>query len=176
MEKNLFEKTGKSLEQWIQIVNESGITKHTEIINFLKSEHSLTYGFANFIALKTRKSDAASIPDEDLLVSQYKGKENLKNIYAKLITEITNLGSDITITPKKDSVSIIRKKQFALVKPASKTRIDLGIKLKDKPFTARLQNSGPFGTMCTHRVQLIGLDEVDSELLEWLKEAYENAK
>ncbi len=176
MEDGLLEKTGKSLEQWIRIVELSQIQKHTEIINYLKAEHGLTYGFANLIALKARKSDAASIPDEDLLTSQYQGKEDLKKIYNKLISEIGKLGSDITITPKKDSVSIIRKKQFALIKPATKTRIDLGLKFKDKPFTERLQNSGPFGSMCSHRVQLSSDDEIDAELLLWLQQAYENAK
>nr|WP_299212679.1 DUF5655 domain-containing protein [uncultured Aquimarina sp.] len=62
------------------------------------------------------------------------------------------------------------------MKPATKTRIDLGLKLKEKPTTERLQNSGPFGTMCTHRVQLKSIDQVDTELTEWLKEAYKMAE
>jgi hypothetical protein len=82
------------------------------------------------------------------------------------------LGDDIVITPKKTSVSIIRKKQIALIKPATKTRIDLGFKLKDKPTTDRLGNSGPFGTMCTHRVKISNINEVDNELKGWLEEAY----
>ena len=69
-------------------------------------------------------------------------------------------------------MSFIRKRQFVLVKPATKTRIDLGLKLKDLAFTDRLENSGPFGSMCTHRVQLSAVDDVDKELLTWIKEAY----
>jgi len=175
MEKGLLEKTGKSLEQWIKIVKKSKIEKHLEIINFLKAEHGLSYGFANFVALKANKSDAASIAYTDLLNIQYKGKEELKSIYEKLVAEIKKFGSDIIVTPKKDSVSIIRKKQFALIKPATKNRIDLGLKFKDKPTTSRLQDSGPFGSMCTHRVVLTTTAEVNSELLGWLKEAYHGA-
>ncbi|TFG71288.1 MAG: DUF4287 domain-containing protein, partial [Flavobacteriales bacterium] len=81
----------------------------------------------------------------------------------------------VIITPKKGSVSLIRKKQFALIKPATKSRIDLGLKLTGKPLTARLQNSGPFGTMCTHRVQLTSTEEIDGELINWLTEAYDKA-
>ena len=81
----------------------------------------------------------------------------------------------MTITPKKGSVSVIRKKQFTLIKPATKTRIDLGLKLKDKPTTKRLENSGPFGTMCTHRVQISEVEEINKELKDWLKEAYTKA-
>lgn len=175
MEKGLLEKTGKPLDYWIKVVRQSGIEKHLEIINFLKAKHGLTYGFANFVALKAKKSDAASMADTDLLTSQYKGKEPLKLIYEKLIGEIKMLGSDITITPKKDSVSIIRKKQFALIKPATINRIDLGLKIKDKPISERLQDSGPFGSMCSHRVILTTTSEVNKELLGWLNEAYQGA-
>ncbi len=176
MGKGLEEKTGKPLEHWIKVVEKSKLEKHKAIMDFLKSEHGFTHGFANFVALKARGADAASHDADDLVTTQYKGKEILKPIYDELIKKISKFGNDITITPKKDSVSIIRKKQFALIKPATKTRLDLGLKLKGKPTTDRLGNSGPFGSMCTHRVQLTDKKEVDKELMEWLKEAYEKAE
>lgn len=175
MEKGLLEKTGKLLDDWIKIVQQSTIEKHSEIIHFLKAEYGLSYGFANFIALKAKKSDAASFTPADLVSSQYKGKEELQPIYQKLVAEIKKFGSDITITPKKDSVSFIRKKQFALIKPATKQRVDVGLKFKDKPTTERLQDSGPFGSMCSHRVVVTTETEVNPELLGWLKEAYQGA-
>ena len=89
-----------------------------------------------------------------------------------MLSEIEAFGGDITIATKKDSVSFIRKKQFALIKPATKSRVDLGLKIKDMATTIRLENSGPFGAMCTHRVKQKRLEEVNSELIEWLKEAY----
>ena len=176
MEENLLKNTGKPLSEWIEVVNRSGLEKHKAIMDFLKAEHGFTHGFANFVALKARKADAGSIDDDDLLANQYKGKEILRPIYDKLVSEIGQFGSDITRTPKKDSVSMIRGKQFALIKPATKTRIDLGLKLKDKPITDRLENSGPFGAMCTHRVRLESVEQVDAELLEWLREAYDKAQ
>ena len=175
MEKGLLGKTGKSLAYWIKVVNQSKIEKHNAIIDYLKSEHGLTYGYANFVSLKSRKSDAASMDASDLLSDQYKGREDLKLIYDKLLLEIEAFGTDITITPKKDGVSVIRKRQMALIKPATKTRIDLGLKLKGKPISERLENSGSFGTMCTHRVRLTSTEDVDNELIEWLKEAYQKA-
>lgn len=173
MEKGLLEKTGQTLEHWIKVVKATKLEKHKAIMDHLKSEHGFTHGFANFVALKSREADAASINDNTLLDNQYKGKEVLKPIYEQLLAEIQNFGSDITITPKKDSVSFIRKRQFALIKPATKTRIDLGLKINDKPNEGRLEGSGPFGTMCTHRVKLERLEEVDAEVIGWLMEAYE---
>lgn len=104
--------------------------------------------------------------------SQYKGKENLFHIYEKLLDIIKSLGEDITFAPKKDSVSFIRKKQFVLIKPASKTRVDLGLKLKNVTLSGRLENSGPFGAMCTNRIQICSLDDVDTETTQWITEAY----
>ncbi|WP_246128942.1 DUF5655 domain-containing protein [Colwellia demingiae] len=69
-------------------------------------------------------------------------------------------------------MSLIRKKQFALIKPATKTRIDLGLKLKDVEVQGRLENSGPFGTMCTHRIQLKNIADIDVEVIKWLSMAY----
>ena len=175
MEKGLKEKTGKDLDYWVKVVAKSGLGKHREIINFLKSNHEFTHGYANFVALKSKKSDAASQDPDTLLTNQYKGKETLYPIYEKLLKVINKMGNDITRTPKKAAVSMIRKKQFALIKPATKSRIDLGLKLKGKQNTDRLGPSGPFGSMCTHRVQLTEVKQVDKELIGWLKEAYDAA-
>lgn len=170
---NMPEKTGKSLAQWKALLKTKAFAKHSEAVNYLKKEHGVTHGFANTIVSLSK--DNNDTPD-DLVTNQYKGKEALFPIYKKLLEVVEAFGSDVTVTPKKTSVSIIRKTQFALIKPATKTRIDLGLKIKEKPTTERLENSGPFGTMCTHRVQLTAVGEVDAELKSWLKEAYEKAK
>lgn len=169
---NMPEKTGKSLDEWKKILQEKSFTKHSEGVKFLKTEHHVTHGFANTIVTLSKENSSS---EEDLVAMQYKGKEILLPIYHELIAYVKSLGEDVTITPKKGSVSIIRKRQFILIKPATKTRIDLGFKLKDKATSDRLGNSGPFGTMCTHRVQLFDINEVDTELKEWIKEAYEKS-
>ncbi|NND16623.1 MAG: DUF4287 domain-containing protein [Eudoraea sp.] len=169
---NMPEKTGKSLEEWIKVLKEKSFEKHSEAVKFLKTQHQVTHGFANTIVALSKEENASS---EDLVANQYKGKEALLPIYEKLIHFINTLGSDVTITPKKGSVSIIRNRQFVLIKPATKTRVDLGFKLKDKPTTERLENSGPFGSMCTHRVQLFNVSDIDSELKAWIEEAYEKS-
>lgn len=176
MEKGLLEKTGKPLADWVKIVKKEKLEKHGDMIKFLKSEHGFTHGFANFVAHKTRESDSSFFDADDLIDTQYsKGKEHLKPIYEKLKIEISKFGNDIEFIPKKASVSVKRRYQMALIQPSTKTRIDLGLKLKGKEIGDRLEGSGPFGSMCTHRVQLTDISQVDAELLDWLKEAYEKA-
>lgn len=167
---NMPEKTGKSLVEWKVILKEQAFAKHSEGVKFLKTEHNVTHGFANTIVSLSKEEDNLTT---DLVEAQYYGKESLFPIYEALLAFIKTLGSDITVTPKKGSVSIIRKRQFVLIKPATKTRIDLGFKLKDKSTTDRLENSGPFGTMCTHRVKLTEATEVNDELKNWISEAYQ---
>lgn len=166
---NMPEKTGKSLKEWHSILNSQTFEKHSEALKYLKSEYGVSHGFANTIVSLHRNPPQA---EDDLVTMQYKGKESLKPIYNELIDYANTLGDDVTITPKKGSVSIIRKRQFILIKPATKTRIDLGFKLKEVPTTERLQDSGPFGSMCTHRVQLTDKDQVDHQLKDWIKLAY----
>lgn len=169
---NMPEKTGKSLEEWKSLLKGKAFSKHSEAMQFLKKEHGVTHGFANTIVALSK---GEGITPADLVAKQYQGKEQLLPIYNKLIATVDQFGPDVIITPKKGTVSIIRKKQFALIKPATKARIDLGLKLTGKDVTARLGKSGPFGTMCTHRVQITTVDEVDQQLENWLKEAYEKA-
>jgi hypothetical protein len=169
---NMPEKTGKSLVEWKSLLRKKSFTKHSDAMNFLKKEHGVTHGFANTIVALSKEEE--STPD-DLVDIQYEGKEKLRPVFEELLSVVEAFGKDVTVTPKKTTVSIIRGKQFALIKPATKTRIDLGLKLRDKPTTDRLEDSGPFGTMCTHRVKLTDVSQIDSELKEWLKEAYQEA-
>ncbi len=85
-------------------------------------------------------------------------------------------GKDVEVAPKKASVSFRVNRQFALVQPSTKTRIDLGLKFNDRPVEGRLEASGPFGTMCTHRVQIADTSQVDAELIALIKAAYEEAR
>jgi len=107
---------------------------------------------------------------------QYEGtKAGLRPIYDAIIKVVSGFGNDVEIAPKKAYVSLRRNKQFALVQPSTKTRVDVGINLKGQPPTARLEESGSFNAMVSHRVRVTKKGEVDAELESWLKKAYEAA-
>lgn len=172
MLENIPIKTGKSLQEWFGILAEHRFDKHSAAINFLKSEYAVTHGYANtIVTLFTRESE----PEQDMVALQYDGKMALFPIYEKIISVVSTFGDDVTITPKKATVSVIRKRQFALIKPATKTRIDLGLKLKDVQCEGKLEASGPFGTMCTHRIRLGSVSDIDDEVIKWLAFAYQTS-
>lgn len=176
MIENLHKNTGKTLEQWIAIVGKEPLAKHGEMVRFLKDKHGLTHGFANMIALKARGADAGSAANpEELLSKQYRGKEHLRPIYDKLIENITLFGKDVEIAPKKANVSLRRKKQFALLQPATKSRFEIGINLKGQAPKGKLEAVNTANAMCSHKINLHQLDDIDQEVINWLKMAYENA-
>ncbi len=171
----LREKTGKPLEDWLQILRASKLSKHKEFVTLLKTEHGLTHGFANMIALQALQTDSQTAQDTDALVdAQYAGaKAGLRPIYDKLLAAIGKFGKDIEVAPKKAYVSLRRHKQFAIVQPSTAARLDIGINLKGTPPAGRLEASGSFNTMVSHRVRLTQPGDVNAELLGWLKQAYE---
>ncbi len=176
MVKNLKEKFGKSLEEWIKVVNKKGLTKHGEILKYLKAEHGFTHGYANLVSMKARQADAGSADSDDLVTQQYSGdKANLKPIYDSIIKEVNKFGKDVELAPKKAYVSVRRNKQFAIIQPSTKTRVDVGINLKDVKPQGRLEKSGSFNSMVSHRVKIEDKNQVDKDLINWLKQAYEQS-
>jgi hypothetical protein len=175
MIRNLEEKTGKSLDQWIVVAKKGRGTKHGEIVKHLK-ENGLTHGYANLVAHSMLQSAAVHADEGDLIESQYAGpKAALRPIYDKLMAEVSAFGDDVEVAPKKAYVSLRRKKQFAIVQPSTATRLDVGINLKGTPAKGRLEESGSFNAMVSHRVRLASASDVDKELVGWLKKAYESS-
>lgn len=177
MIQNLKEKTGKSLEEWVKIAKAAKLEKHGEIVKFLKTAHALGHGYANLVAhtLKGQSEEGKAAAD-DPVAAQYAGeKAGLKPIYDALIKAIGKFGSDIEISPKKTYVSLRRNKQFGLIQPTTKTRVDVGINLKGVAPAGKLEASGSFNAMVSHRVRVESTKDVDKELIAWLQQAYEQA-
>lgn len=172
MKANLLKNTGKSVDQWADLVRKSGIAKHGDQMKLLKETHGLGHGYANLICHTAKGS--LDVPEDDLLAGQYAGREALRPVYDALESHVRKLGKDVDISPKKTSVAFRRSKNFAVVTPASKTRIDLGLNLKGTAPTARLLEEKP-GSMCTHKVKLESPADLDAEVKAWLKAAYDKA-
>lgn len=178
--KNIQAKTGKTLDELTAIVRASGLTKHGEIRERLKRELGLGHGDANTLAHFCLKSDgeraaeAKGASSSEVLDEIYSGpKAALRPIHERLMTAISQFGP-FEIAPKKGYVSLRRKKQFAMIGPASKGRVEVGLNMKGVPATARLIEQ-PAGGMCQYKVYVTNLAEADQELLAWIRHAYDSA-
>jgi predicted transport protein len=166
---NLQAQTGRTMPEWFAVLESTGLTKHTELLNHLKSQHGVSHGFANGIALAYRSRDESSEGD-DLVTAQYAGaKAVLRPVYDALVAAATLLGPDVEIVPKKTGVSLRRSKQFAVIEVPSAKRVQLGLQLREHPLTERLLTGN---AMCSHKVNLESPADVDDELKGWIREAY----
>jgi predicted transport protein len=173
--KNIESRTGKTLDQLIAHVKSSKISKHTEIVNMLKADYSLGFGDANAIAHLAKQSDkvndsSSSDPLDELYVGP---KAALRKIHDSLLKQMNGFGV-FEATPKQKYVSYRRKKQFAMIGPATNTRVDLGLNIKELPDSPRLEKL-PAGKMCNFQVKITDSVQVDSELVAWIKMAYDTA-
>lgn len=178
--RNIETKTGKSFDELRALIAESGLTKHGEIRDMLKSKLGLGHGDANSLVHYALSSDgqsaaaAAGQGTDDVVSEIYAGnKAHLRPIHDKFMAAIEGFG-EFEIAPKKGYVSLRRKKQFAMIGPATKDRVEVGLNLKGVPETSRLAAQAP-GGMCQYKVKVTGADEVDAELIGWVKQAYESA-
>lgn len=176
---NIVKRTGKSLAELTAIVKGSGLSKHGELVGMLKATLGMGHGDANTLVHVVLKSDghsaAQGLSADQVLDSLYTGpKAALRPIHDKLLAAIRKLG-EFEEAPKKTYVSYRRKKQFAMIGPATNTRVEVGLNAKGLKVTDRLQEM-PAGQMCNYKVKLTNADEVDAELIAWIETAFKAAE
>lgn len=174
---NIETRTGKSLKELTAIVKKSGLEKHGEMVAMLKKDVGMGHGDANTLVHYVKgnvQTTEAKLAAGDPLDEIYVGaKSALRPIHEKLMKAIEKFG-EFEIAPKKGYVSLRRKKQFAMIGPATNTRVEVGINMKNVPATSRLE-AQPEKSMCQYKVKVTREAEVDKELLGWVKMAYEAA-
>jgi predicted transport protein len=165
-------RTGRPLDEWVALVRSSGRARHGEIMALLKTERGMSHGFANLVALTALRPDDAASGD-DLVEAIYTGpKADLRPLHDAAVKAATAFGPDVELAPKKSYVSLRRSKQFATVGPGPGGRLEIGLNLRDVEPQGRLETTTG---MCTHRVRIASREELDPEVLGWLRQAYDGA-
>lgn len=179
----LKEKTGRSLDEWLRFVQESGPATEEERRDWLKAKHSMGTNTAWWLAERSvGKGEEAGDPEAYLAAAlKYVdgmfsgGKAGLRPFYEALLDLGFSMGPDVKVCPCQTIVPLYRNHVFAEIKPSTKTRIDFGFALKDTPITGRLIDTGGFAkkNRITHRIPIASLADIDDEVRRWLKVAYE---
>ena len=182
----LKEKTGRSLDEWLELVKKSGPATEKERRDWLKKEHGLGTNSAWWIAeraegkgAETDDPDAYLRAAEDYVKKMYGGgKAVLRPIYDALLELGLGLGRDVKACPCETIVPLYRNHVFAQIKPATQTRIDLGFALGARKAEGRLIDTGGYAKKdrITHRIPISSLKEIDEEVGKWLRIAYEEDK
>ncbi len=184
--KNIQAKTGQRIEALHAAVANSGAAKHGERRTWLMEHFKLGYGDANAVAKffgkplpdlgsgDARQTAATAPAAGDPLDTLYSGpKAALRPLHAALMAVVQGFG-EFEAAPKKTYISLRRKKQFAMVGPATKDSLEIGLNCKDLPPHARLKVQPP-GGMCQATTRISGASEIDAALKGWLRRAYDAA-
>ena len=171
---NIKAKTGKTPEDFRALAAKKGLEKTGEIVAWLKADFALGHGHANAIAHLLVHADTIKASPDDKVTAHFSGNKSAwRKAYDALEVKLRKFGSDVEIAPNRTYINFYRgTKKFGIVQISSPDRIDIGIKLKGVAATERLELSGSWNAMVTHRVRIADAKEINAEVLEWLKRAY----
>ena len=170
--------TKTTFENITRLVEDSKLVKHSDIRTFISEKLGLTYGDANTLTHYVLKSDGQSLAEgksfDQILDEIYSDKKHdLLPIHNRIMNYIETFGS-FEIIPKKGYLSLKQKRQFMMIGPKSNTRIEIGINLKDLINNDRFIPQ-PKGSMCQYIVKISNIDDVNNELIEILRLAYDQS-
>lgn len=181
---NLPARTGRSLDEWIALLVEDGPPETGARRAWLKTRHGLGATTVSLIVDRAEGRGAEGTEPRAYLAAargyveaMYAGaRSGLRPIHDLLVEEARSLGSDVKICPCQTIVPLYRRHVFAQLKPATRTRLDLGLALegaKRKPPKRLIETGGlAKGDRITHRIALAAAGEVDDQVREWLGLAY----
>jgi hypothetical protein len=178
----LKQKTGRTLEEWIRFIGKEGPESEKDRREWLKAKHGMGTNYAWWIAERSVGKGDDGSPEtylkqaEEHMEEMYAGaKESLRPMFEELLALGRSLGQDVKVCPCQTMVPFYRKHVFAQIKPTTRTRIDLGLALKDTKVPKRLINTGGFAKKdrITHRIEITSPKDIDAEVEKWIKIAYE---
>ena len=181
--RELPEKTGRSLEEWIVFARKSGPASEKERREWLKKEHKLGTNTAWWIAeraegkgMEEDSPEAYLAAAEQWVDAMFAGpRAALRPVYGELLKIGFSLGKDVKASPGKTIVPFYRTHVFAQIKPATNARLDLGLALGNMKTPKRLIDTGGFAKKdrITRRIEVKSTADLDADLKRWLKTAYD---
>lgn len=176
-------KTGRTLDEWLAFINAEGPPGEAARREWLKSRHGLGTRYAWWLSgwslgKGTEDLDpgaylAAAVRYVDAMLAGKRAA--LRPIYDRLLALGLSMGRDVRACPCQTIVPLYRRHVFAQIKPATNSRIDLGLALGAMKTPARLLPTGGLEKKdrITHRIPISSLDQVDEEVNTWLRRAYD---
>jgi hypothetical protein len=175
-------KTGRSIEEWTALVGKSAPKDAAARREWLKEKHGLGTNHARFIVERTEGKGAELDSPEAYLSAAARfvdemfagGKTGLRPLYDELLRLGLGLGADVKACPCQTIVPLYRNHVFAQIKPATRTRIDLGFALGARKAEGRLIDTGGYAKKdrITHRISIESAADIDDEVRRWLEIAY----
>jgi hypothetical protein len=171
---NVKAKTGKMPEDFAKLAAQKGLTKHGDIVKWLKSDFALGHGHATAIAGVVMSRGAPKASAEEKFDALFAGKkQHWRAPCDRLLAQMKELGSEFDASAGGTYISLLRAgRKFGILQPSSSERLDIGIKLKGAAVSERFEPAGRWNAMVTHRVRINDPAEIDRDVFSWLRRAY----
>ncbi|MEZ5337935.1 MAG: DUF5655 domain-containing protein [bacterium] len=176
----LEEQSGKPLEHWVKAAKKAGLSKHKEIVDWMKSEHGVKHNQALWVGWGVTDPDRITAYEDGgrLMDELYSGrKEHLRPVYDKLKAEGLKLGKDVKEVCCKTYSSLHNKHQFAIINPRTQSAVDLELAMPPgTKETGRLEAFKGSNDKYTHRIRLSDVKEIDRDVLAAFRAASEHVR
>ncbi|HEY5826189.1 MAG TPA: DUF4287 domain-containing protein [Cyclobacteriaceae bacterium] len=171
-------KTGKTAVDFKKLAEKKGLLKEGvkagEIVAWLKKDFDLGHGHAMAIYTVFKETKDKKEPVEKSIAKHFAGKKSAwEPVFTSLMRDLREFGDDIVIAPTASYLSILRGSRKMAIVQITGGRMDIGIKLKGVKPTKRFESAGSWNAMMTHRVQITSERQLDEEIMDWLRSAYE---
>jgi hypothetical protein len=168
----LEQSTGEDLESWNLRIQREGLYDEQSLRSWLTQQGVTGYAQSLLVMERFGYPNFITASAEELIDGQYADRPQLQPIFDAVVNTAIQFG-EVIIQARKTYVSLVApRRTFARVQPTTKTRLDLGLRLEGQKPEGRLQPSNIHETMRL-QISLSSVDQFDSEVVGWLRRAYE---
>jgi predicted transport protein len=168
------EKTGRSLEEWLNLTKTSGLKKQNEILDWLKKEYGLNHMQAQFVAgIYLNNGNPVFADEKALLDNQFIKCLEMRPLFDAIAEKIISSFHGTQLIAKKTYLSFTASREFAAINAKPK-EIRLGLDLGELPFNDRVQKTKLAGPMprISHMVVLTDINQMDLALMQLIEQSY----
>jgi hypothetical protein len=167
----LLRQTGQDVAAWKARIAAAAPADVTALRAWLKAEGVAGYS-AQLLRWETfGYPDFITASADELVDGQYADRPALRPVYDAIVEAAQGLG-EVTVQTRKGYVSLLTpRRTFARIQPSTRTRVDIGLRLKGQVPEGRLVRCRIHEDMPV-QLSLTSVDELDAEALAWLEKAY----
>jgi hypothetical protein len=170
----LIERTGEGLEVWNARVRAQDPPDESALRAWLASQGVTGYPAMLLVMERFGYPDYLQTSAEDLIANQYADRPATRPIYDALLALLPEVG-EIEVQARKTYVAFLTpKRTFCALVPTTKTRSDLGLRLPaSQKASGKLEVAKSFPqSSVTHKIGLTGADDLNDEVVGWIKRSY----
>lgn len=165
-------RTGVGVDAWNRRIAKERLDDEASLRAWLTSQGVTGYGQSLLVMERFGYPDFLLATADELIDAQYEDRPGLRPIFDGLLAAAKRFGK-VEVQARKTYVSLLSpRRTFARVQATTKGRVDLGLRLERQTPVGRLVPSRIHATMRL-QIGLSTVDDVDDEVLQWLRRAYD---